>query len=100
MVWARIHHGGRTAFMRVNGPLNGQISRDDIQQHHVVPLVVVTGRISKQVIHCTSLSRFSYHDQQDRQIFPLINHLWDILDSRVRQSDPPPQEQREPFLAL
>ena len=45
MVWSGIHHGDRTALVRVNGALNDQIYRDEILQHHVVPLFNVTGGI-------------------------------------------------------
>ena len=42
MVRAGIHHDGRTAVVRVNEALNAQIYRDEILQHHVVPLIDVT----------------------------------------------------------
>ena len=35
MVWAGIHHDGRTALVRVFGALSAQIYRDEILQHHV-----------------------------------------------------------------
>ena len=51
-VWAGIHHGGRTALVRINGALNTQIYRDEILQHHVVPLINVTGGIFQHYVHC------------------------------------------------
>ena len=45
MVWAEIHHDGRIGLVRVNGSLNVQIYRDEILQHHVVPLINVTDGI-------------------------------------------------------
>ena len=38
MVWAEIHHDGRTALVRVNGALNAQIYQVETLQHHGVPL--------------------------------------------------------------
>ena len=37
MLWARIHHGGRTTIVHVAGALTGIRYRDDIMQHHVIP---------------------------------------------------------------
>ena len=45
MVWAGIHHGGRTALLRVNEALNAKIYRDEILQHHVVPIINDIGGI-------------------------------------------------------
>ena len=39
MVWAGIHHDGRTALVRVNGALSDQIYQDEILQHRDVPLI-------------------------------------------------------------
>ena len=50
MVWAGIHHDGRTALVRVNGALSAQIYQDEILQHHVVPLINVTGGIFQHFI--------------------------------------------------
>ena len=41
-VCAVIHHNGRTALVRVCGALNAQIYRDEVPQHHVVPLINAT----------------------------------------------------------
>ena len=43
MVLAGINHGGRTALVRVNRAFNAQIYRNEVLQHHVVPLINVTG---------------------------------------------------------
>ena len=45
LVWVRIHHDGRTALVTVNGERNARIYRDEILQHHVVPLINVIGGI-------------------------------------------------------
>ena len=41
-LWTEIHRDGRTALMRVNKALSAPIYRDEILQHHVVPLINVT----------------------------------------------------------
>ena len=46
MVCVRIHHDGRPALVRVNGERNARIYRDEILQHHVVPLINVIGGLS------------------------------------------------------
>ena len=45
MVWAGIHHDGRTALVRVKGALNAQIYQVETLQHHGVPLINITGGI-------------------------------------------------------
>ena len=42
---AGIRHDGRTALVEVNGVLNAQIYRDEMLQHHGVPLINVTDGI-------------------------------------------------------
>ena len=43
MVWTGIHHQGHTVLVRVIGALDTQIYRDEVVQHHVFPLINVTG---------------------------------------------------------
>ena len=67
MVWAGIHHDGRTALVRVNGALSDQIYQDEILQHHIIPLINVTGcthQFDSVRPHCTSLPRFSTAKQR------------------------------------
>ena len=55
MVWAGIHHDGRTALVRVNGALNAQIYRDEILVHHDVLLINVTGSIFQRTMPYNTL---------------------------------------------
>ncbi|XP_071099162.1 uncharacterized protein [Haliotis cracherodii] len=48
MVWGGIHHGGRTALVRVDGALSGLRYRDEILQRHVAPFINVNGGIYQQ----------------------------------------------------
>ena len=77
VVWSDIRHDGRTALMRVNGALNDQIYQDEILQHHVVPLINVTGGIFQHdtarphtVRFCGEFFLQIVYVQQDRQIYP------------------------------
>ena len=47
MLWAGIHHNGRTALLRVNGALRAQVCQDEILKHHILPLINITGGIFK-----------------------------------------------------
>ena len=54
IVWAVIHHDGRTALVGVNGALSIQIYRDEILHHHTVPLInVSSGTFSITMPHHT-----------------------------------------------
>ena len=68
-MWARIHHDARTPLVRINGVLNAQIYRDEILQHHTVPLINVNGGILQHDIARLHTARVC-HDQQDQQIYP------------------------------
>ena len=43
IVWAEIHHANRTVLVNVGGALAGNIYRDKILQHHVIPHMNVNG---------------------------------------------------------
>ena len=59
MVWAGIHHDGRTALVRFNGAPNEQIYRDEILLHHVGQLINVampgnTPHVSLEIVYSKS----------------------------------------------
>ena len=102
IVWVVVVSWYRQGFtMRVNGALNVQIYRDEILQQHVGPLINVTGGIFQcQATHYVSLLRFSTAKQRSCLTmtsktgrFIPTEHLWDILDRRVRQRNPTPLSQ-------
>ena len=89
--WTEIHHDGRTALVRVNGTLNAQIYRDEILQHHVVPLINVTGGIFQHdnarshtlhesvEIFYSNTTFMSYHSQQDRAGLPPVSWIVEFV---------------------
>ena len=111
MAWARIHHDGGTSLSRVKGAPVVQIYRDEILQHYGVPWINVTGGIfqhdnARQ--HTAQVCR-DLLQQNNIPVLPWparwadlspVEHLWDMMDSRVRQRNPSPQTLQELFLAF
>ena len=68
--------------VRINGALSAQNYRDEILQHHVLPLINVPGGIVQHdnarphtlhksaEIFYSKITFMSYHGQQDWQIYP------------------------------
>ena len=81
MVWEGIRHDGRTPLVRVNGAPSAQIYLDEIPEHHVVPLINVTGGIfhHDNVRPYTAWVSRDFLQQNNVHVLP-----WDILDRRVR----------------
>ena len=104
MMWAGLHNDACTALVKVNGALSGQMYLDEILQHHVVPLINVTGGILQldnarphSLPKCSTANNVHVLPWPARSAdLSPIEHLWDILDRRVH----PPQTLQELFLAL
>ena len=70
MVWPGIYHDDHTALVRVNGMLNAQIYRDEILQHHVVPLINVTGGIFQHDITRPHTAQVCHDFLQQNNVLP------------------------------
>lgn len=111
MVWAGIRHDGRTALVHVAGTLNAIRYRDEILQRHVLPFMNVNGGVFQQDNARPHVARVcrEFIRQNNIEVLPWparspdlspIEHLWDVLDRRVRERRPPPQNLRELGVAL
>ena len=98
MVWAGIHHTGKTDLHFIQGNLNGARYRDDILRPIVVPhvqrndLVFQQGNARRHTIRTC----MAYLQQEGVEVLPWpafspdlspIQHLWDELDKRVKSRD-------------
>ena len=94
---------GRSALVGVNGALSAQIYRDEILQHHVVPLISVSGgsfQHDNARLHTVRVY-IDFLPQNNVPVLPWpadlspIEHLSDILDRRVRQKNSLPHTLQE-----
>ena len=115
MVWAGISYGYRTQLVVIDGNLNAQKYRDRVLAPHVVPLLHNHGVISvfqqdnaRPHVARDNIQFFRNNDIDFIDDWPSkspdlnpIEHLWDNLDTRVRQRQNPPgnvNELRDAFL--
>ena len=111
MIWGGIHSQGRTNLIVLNGTLNAQRYVHEIVQPEVVPYVRRHGLTFQQDNarpHSARLTQ-DFLRANGVQILPWpayspdlspIEHLWDLIDRRIRSRDPPPQTLPQLRLAI
>ena len=107
MVWSGVLQHHRTELVVIAGNLNAVHYREDILLPHVVPFLQAHPDITLQHDNATSHTARSVQDfLQDRNVSVLtwpvksldlnpIEHIWDLLERRVRGRAIPPRNVRE-----
>ena len=107
MVWGRVSHHHWTVLVVIAGNLSTVHYRVDILLPHVVPFLQAHPDMTLQHDNATSHTARSVRDfLQDRNVsvlpwptkspeFNPIEHVWDLLDRRVRARDIPRRNVRE-----
>ena len=107
MVWGGVSQHHRAELVVNAGNLNTVCYREDILLPHVVPFLQAHSDMILQHDNATSHTARSVRDfKQDRNVSVLpwpaksldlnpIDHVWDLLDRRVRTRDIPPRNIRE-----
>ena len=111
-VWGGVSQHHRTELVVIAGNLNAVRYREDILLPHVVPFLQAHPDMTLQHDNATSHTARSVRDfLQDRNVSVLswpvknpdlnpIEHVWDLLDRRVRARAIPPRNIRELVCAL
>ena len=111
MVWAGISHRQKTPLIFNEGPFTAVCYRDTVLQPVVVPFVQhhnVTFQHDNARPHVSRICQ-AYLADNNVNVMPWpafnpdlspIEHLWDILDRRVRKRNPPPTSHDELRQAL
>lgn len=102
MVWAGICHGRKTPLIFIDGNLTAVRYRDNVLTQVVLPFVRRHNVVFQQDNARAHVARIciDYLVANNVNVLPWpayspdlspIEHLWDILDRKVRARDPPPQ---------
>lgn len=111
MVWGAISYTGRSRLVLIQGNLNAQRYIDEILRPEVLPLVAVPGAIFQQDNARPHTARLTTQFLAANNVNGLpwpsmspdlnpIEHMWDVLDRRVRERVNAPANMRELFQAL
>uniref|UniRef100_A0A8C7K8B0 Transposase n=1 Tax=Oncorhynchus kisutch TaxID=8019 RepID=A0A8C7K8B0_ONCKI len=112
MVWGGVSQHHRTELVVIAGNLNAVRYRKEILPPHVVPFLQAHSDMTLQHDNATSHTAHSVRDfLQDRNVSALpwpekspdlnpIEHVWDLLDRRVRARAIPPRNVQELASAL
>lgn len=102
MVWAGICHGHKTPLIFIDGNLNAVRYRDNVLAPVVLPFVERHNVVFQQDNARPHVARISMDFLATNNVNVLpwpayspdlspIEHLWDVLDRKVRTRDPPPR---------
>ena len=107
MVWGGVSQHHRTELVVIAGNLSAVRYREDILLPHVVPFLLAHPDMTIQHDNATSHTTRSVSEfQQHKNVSVLpspaknpdlkpIEHVWDLLDQRVRARTIPPRNVRE-----
>lgn len=111
MVWGAISSTGRSRLVHIQGNLNAQRYIQEILRPEVLPLVAAPGAVFQQDNARPHTARLTMQFLAANNVNVLpwpsmspdmnpIEHLWDVLDRRVRARVNAPANVRELFQAL